>query len=191
MERQIRKLCPVCEKPFDVAFYPSKGYYVYKQVYCPRSCSAKRRTGEKAAHWKGGRAILRDKGRTYILLRIPGHPMATAQGYVREHRLMMAQKIGRLLNPNEVVHHKKSFENIDDNLELCVGKSGHMQHHASKGIKGFIDRQGNLSVKNIYLKMDEIEQALIKNRTRKEAAHQLGISLPTLYRKLLTLRQNS
>lgn len=47
----------------------------------------------------------RDKS-GYILLLRPKHPHANSSGYVREHRLVMEQVLGRYLLPSEVVHHE-------------------------------------------------------------------------------------
>ena len=37
---------------------------------------------------------------------VPDHPYATKNGYVLEHRIIMENHLGQLLNPNEIVHHK-------------------------------------------------------------------------------------
>lgn len=60
-----------------------------------------------------------DKG-GYISLHIPKHPMANAGGAVFEHRLVMAESIGRLLERHESVHHKNGnrSDNRIENLEL-------------------------------------------------------------------------
>ena len=46
---------------------------------------------------------LRDDG--YVDIYVPSHPDASKSGYVREHRLVMEQVLGRRLLPDEIVHH--------------------------------------------------------------------------------------
>lgn len=55
--------------------------------------------------------------------------MATAQGRVLEHRLVMARVLGRALSPTETVHHVDGDvrNNCPDNLELRVGQHGKHQ----------------------------------------------------------------
>ncbi len=70
--------------------------------------------------WKGGR--LTREG--YVLLRLdddsPYRSMADCKGYIREHRLVMAEKLGRLLSSKEIVHHidGNKSNNEESNLEL-------------------------------------------------------------------------
>jgi len=54
--------------------------------------------------------------------------MATKQGYILEHRLIMARILGRCLEPWEVVHHKDGVpsHNSEDNLELLPSQTEHM-----------------------------------------------------------------
>ena len=78
--------------------------------------------GERCVNWKGGRNIDQDG---YILIHVPEDdffaPMRNSTGYVREHRLIMAQSLGRCLHRWELVHHKGikypkgSIENRQDN----------------------------------------------------------------------------
>ena len=83
--------------------------------------------GEKAPNWQGGRR--RINGCIYIYK--PSHPYAHKRGYVAEHRLMMEKKIGRLLKPNEIVHHKNEIkiDNCPENLYLCKNHSEHTKLH--------------------------------------------------------------
>jgi hypothetical protein len=55
------------------------------------------------------------------------HPMANSKGYAYEHRLVMVEKIGRMLAPGEVVHHiDRNGENNDpENLMLFASHGEH------------------------------------------------------------------
>lgn len=79
---------------------------------------------QEHAHWQGGRSKIHG----YILIKIPQHPFANKQGYVREHRLVMEKHIGRYLNPKEVVHHlnKIKDDNRIENLELIENNRMHI-----------------------------------------------------------------
>ena len=70
----------------------------------------------------------------YCLVWIPEddffYPMAqhTKDGYIYEHRLIMAQHLCRCLLPWELVHHKNGIKNDNriENLELITDKRYHM-----------------------------------------------------------------
>ena len=60
--------------------------------------------------------------------------MANANGYVLEHRLVMAERLGRVLERTEVVHHinHDRGDNRIENLELLESNGAHMRMHGRK-----------------------------------------------------------
>lgn len=98
---------------------------------CKRAAFSMRSTGApgpRNGSWNGGRQI--DKS-GYVLVLSPGHPNSTQSGYIREHRLVMEQKIGRLLKPTEVVHHidGNKSNNCPENLRLYRSNREHLTGH--------------------------------------------------------------
>lgn len=83
---------------------------------CSRHLSHSMPKGEASHNWKGGR---RETPHGYIMIHCPDHPCAQ-NDYVFEHRLVMEQKLGRLLLPTETIHHKNGIkdDNRIENLEL-------------------------------------------------------------------------
>jgi len=77
--------------------------------------------GNKSTGWKGGKIKSSDG---YILIAISPDDfffsMADSHGYIREHRLIMAQYLGRCLHLWELVHHKNHIkdDNRIENLQL-------------------------------------------------------------------------
>lgn len=67
--------------------------------------------------------------RGYAIIWNPNHPMARKTGYVLEHRLIMAEHLGRMLEKDQHVHHINGnrLDNRIENLELV-----HRKEHPSK-----------------------------------------------------------
>ncbi len=86
--------------------------------------------GEESNNWKGG-ITKTSLGRW--LIKVQEHPFAHINGYVYRYRLVMEDKIGRYLNPEEVVHHIDGNKENDsaDNLMLFSSKSEHLKYHKS------------------------------------------------------------
>lgn len=70
----------------------------------------------------------------YIHIYKPEHPFASKDGYVMEHRLIMEEKIERILQPEEEVHHinHKKDDNRPENLHLFASKQEHMRFHMTQ-----------------------------------------------------------
>lgn len=95
--------------------------------------------GEANPRWKGGRHLHQDR---YWLVLRPDHPHADRHGYVREHRLVMEQVLGRLLLPGEVVHHRNhvTTDNRPENLEVFASNADHKRSEHRQGRSG-LERQ--------------------------------------------------
>jgi len=92
-----------------------------------RSCGCLRReltlkrTGVNSPGWRGGKT---KSTCGYILVQMPSHPAAQADGYVPEHRIIMERKLGRYLLQDETVHHINGVrhDNRPENLELWASR---------------------------------------------------------------------
>ena len=83
------------------------------------------RYGEGSPLWKGGRFLI---GR-YWYVYAPDHPHTTKRRMVAEHRLVAEAKLGRYLEPHEVVHHIDGDpqNNHPDNLIVFQTNSQHLK----------------------------------------------------------------
>lgn len=84
------------------------------------------RRGPEHPDWKGGRRLIGG----YWHLWMPDHPNATGNGYVAEHRKLMADKLGRPLSQTEAVHHIDGdpTNNELSNLMLFQTNAEHLRH---------------------------------------------------------------
>lgn len=120
----------------------------YLRCYSCNMLKRRNRRGENHPQWKGGR-LKTEQGYIEVLLQPDDffYPMAKKDGYVLEHRLIVAKHLGRCLQPWERVHHKgiryigieNKSDNLIDNLKLTTAGS-HSREHS----KGYYDgyRQG-------------------------------------------------
>lgn len=89
----------------------------------PRHRKAKQETH---GNWKGGRTYMHG----YVAVRLPPDspfaPMCQRSGYVLEHRLVIAEAIGRPLHSWETVHHidGNKENNRIENLQLHITRHG-------------------------------------------------------------------
>lgn len=124
--------------------------------------------GEKSIAWRGSRKVIKAG---YIKIRLLPtdffYPMVAQDGYVTEHRLVVAKALGRCLHRWEIVHHKGvkypkgSVENKQDNrypenLQLTTD-----EHH--KQITILENRIAQLEKRVTIL---EAENALLKSEVQ-------------------------
>lgn len=116
-----------------------------KTPHCSRTCGVRESyakqahpmgwRGEKSRRWKGGEYHTRNG---YVMVMKLDHPslVGTTRRYVRRCRLVMEEKLGRLLKAREQVHHMNGIRDDDrpENLELWVtqqpagAREGDQQH---------------------------------------------------------------
>lgn len=121
------------------------------------SCAVGLGNKKHIRNWKGGRT--ESRGYIYIKLQPDDffYPMANKNGYVGEHRLVVAKALNRCLLPWEIVHHKgtkypsgseenRSDNRYPENLQLLKDKKYHLidslvkthikKHHDQKQVPG-------------------------------------------------------
>lgn len=137
----VQVQCPACHQKRrvrvgSVSQYRRKGIFT---GLCS-SCNGKLvvpipRVGKDHHAWQGG-VFLHSEGYHMVTLE-PNHPyikMAPNSYSVYEHRLVMAEKLGRPLRGEETVHHLNGnkLNNNSENLQLLQSRSEHAKLHAKQ-----------------------------------------------------------
>lgn len=148
----VKKTCPVCGKQIEILASRAERN---AQTFCSKSCRAKahashllaysdngrgkKRPGQGLAGsanpaWKGGVTYFRKHGNYAPIkyVRCPAEYLAMARrdGYVMEHRLIVARLLGRCLKRSEVVHHVNHdpTDNRPTNLMLFSSNTAHKRY---------------------------------------------------------------
>ena len=110
-----------------------KKYPNYGMSGKQHSKETKRKIGE-ARHKLKKTRLLNDRGYVFILK--PEHHAANRYGYVREHRVVMENKLGRDLSHKEIVHHENGIrdDNRAENPVLFPNNASHAKFH-SRGVQ--------------------------------------------------------
>lgn len=118
-KKSYYKVCGFCQKDFI-------GYEINK--FCSRACGSKFRIYAKAKGF-----MIDSCG--YKMLHLPDHPNAEKDGWVKEHRKVMSDYIGRPLVKNEIVHHidEDRLNNDIANLQLMTRGEHTALHKRLKG----------------------------------------------------------
>jgi len=134
--------------------------------------------------YRGGSTLKTKTG--YVMEYAADHPSYrhTARKMAAQHRLVMEGVLGRLLFPNEVVHHKNRCrdDNSPENLQLLPSRSDHMREHVDEIRGRFLAELTEGQVR-----------AALHGRTTLQAARLLGLNHQTLRNRfphLLTKRRS-
>jgi len=119
-----KRNCAICGTEFR--YVPSGPSY--KGLYCSRTCANKGAKGKRGLrgpehpNWRGGRHLRKRDG--YVTQWVTD--ASGKRKLALEHRLVMAEHLGRELFDYETVHHKNGdkADNRLENLELHVGRHG-------------------------------------------------------------------
>lgn len=131
----------LCEQCLDLYYKKQKQQFLpHKTCKCSPDCKTiipdygdnkfafgHQYKGSGNPNWKGGRTI---DSYGYVKILSPNHPFKDSKGYVKEHRLVMENHLGRYLRQNELVHHRDENKqnNKIENLQL-ITRSAHQNHH--------------------------------------------------------------
>jgi hypothetical protein len=146
VNRRPNVTCDLCGAPM---YRRPSTLAMNKGKFCSRPCRNKAhplpdgrnfgppKMGAANPSWKGGVTYFRKHGNyapiKYVRAPEWAKPMARQDGYIMEHRLLMARWAGRLLDRTEVVHHvdHDPTNNALDNLELWPTNRLHKlaEHH--------------------------------------------------------------
>lgn len=104
--------------------------------------ASRKMTGPLNPAWKGGVMVMRShgthRGARYVRCPEGAMPMARKDGYVMEHRIVMATMARRLLTRTEVVHHldHDPLNNVVMNLELWPTNRDHKLEEHGRFVEG-------------------------------------------------------
>jgi endogenous inhibitor of DNA gyrase (YacG/DUF329 family) len=163
-DQRITIPCAECSTPVKI---PQAWAKRNEQTFCSRQCNGAARGRQWATHghkgsaarknfvglkmeknpaWKGGVTYKRPKG-NYVGPRYVRCPpewlsMARADGYIMEHRLIMARRLGRPLLRTEVVNHinHDPRDNRRENLELYPSNGDHKRGEVGRYAPGVANR---------------------------------------------------
>ena len=155
VKRNPNTTCDLCEKPI---YRRPSTLKINAGKFCSRACrnKAHRRFGKTGPNpklqgannpaWKGGVTQFKKKGNYtgVIYRRAPEHlkPMGRKDGYIMEHRMVMAQMCGRLMSRQEVVNHidHNPSNNAPSNLEMWPDNGSHKKAESGKIVEGAANR---------------------------------------------------
>ena len=141
--------------------------------YCsPCAYNLERGSGNRC--WKGGRVKAGDG--SYIAVKLQPNDffylMANTNGYVLEHRLIVAKALCRCLLPWEIVHHRSGFAKDDNRYPETLQLLPHIKYH-------IIDTQVKRYIKKLEsrVKQLEVRVTLLETENTLLKSHDPGIRI--------------
>ncbi len=114
--------------------------------------------GKLNVNFKDYRRILNG----YVVIKMPEHPRANKNGFVREHIIIAEKALGKYLPKGAVVHHINQIktDNRNENLLICENDSYHQSLH--RRLRAYLET-GNADTRLCYFcgKYDELENMKI------------------------------
>lgn len=166
--------CLSCNDEFEVmASYYRKQIKKQKNAcsFCSHSCTAKhvfkKYGGSKHSKWRGGVVI--DKN-GYKMIHDRKSDMSMSNGYVLEHRRVMAKHIGRSLSSSELVHHinGNKLDNRIENLTI-LDRGKHSGIHIKEKWRSGKITSPMLGKKHSLLTKEKMSKA--KRGRKRESYH--------------------
>lgn len=179
----IPMTCADCKTEHRVGKYRARDTVARVGVWVCQSCSTTRRNKDRA------RAI----GSTRVHSQSGYIEEKTSNGWRRQHIAVMERHLGRMLLPDEVVHHRNETktDNRFENLELMKAGEHTRAHNTGKTFS--IERLRNIrngiakarGLKTNELVFEQIRQAASDNSvTHAELATRFGISRTSIHRAI-------
>jgi len=154
-DRKPNTTCSVCSKPI---YRRASTMRINARTFCSKGCRNRvyrnegprgpnpKLQGQNNPAWRGGVTFFKTHGNytgvRYVRAPEWAKPMARSDGYIMEHRLVMAAWMGRLLSRAEVVNHidHNPSNNARSNLELWPTNGDHKRGEFGRCVPGVANR---------------------------------------------------
>lgn len=133
----------------------------------------------------------------YVIIHIPVHPLASKDGYVMQHRLVMEEHLGRYLSHEEIVHHRNGIKNDNEieNLEVMTNAEHTTMHNIGrKHNSATISRMSEIAKSRLSdkrnhpnykdISIEQLKNAYLERGSVEGVCEVFGICRKTFYNKI-------